>query len=116
MKDVYEVILISIEAYTEKKIFEGFLNYYERNFIGKDNSFAPLFDHCRWIVFERIKTNLPTTTNSLERWHRELNSIVSIRKLNLGLFIDSMRLETEKYAISLLYIPLADSKYVKIPV
>ncbi|KAF9761844.1 hypothetical protein NGRA_2378 [Nosema granulosis] len=86
----------SVNKYTEKKIFERFIVYYERTFMGDAISSVHLFEHIRWCIFERIQRGFPSTTNSLEGLHRGFNNLVNTRNLNLEVFIDALRLKTEK--------------------
>lgn len=96
IKEAYDHILFCVESYPSKVIFKEFVEYFEHTFLGKDSLTPPLFEHWRWSVFYRINVGLPTTTNSIEGWHRGLNDLVNIRNPNLGYFIDSLRQETEK--------------------
>ncbi|KAG0439740.1 hypothetical protein DMUE_2225 [Dictyocoela muelleri] len=100
-----------------KPIFSTFIDYFEQNFIGNNSTSSPRFEHASWIVFERIENGLPTTTNNLEGWHRGFNNLVKVKKPNLGLFVDSLRIETEKirnkiarFSIGKFYVSLDNNK------
>lgn len=96
IREAYEEIKKSVENFSKKEIFVEFVSYYENTFIGCDASHPPLFEHSRWSVYERIKSYYPTTTNSIEGWHRGFNNLINIKKPNLGIFVDTLRIETEK--------------------
>lgn len=56
-----------------KPLFEWFF----KNYIGDDEN-RPRFSPKKWSVANLMDKNLPRTTNSLESWHRTMNSIIDV--------------------------------------
>jgi hypothetical protein len=52
-----------------------------------------------WSVYSRIFEDLPTSTNSLEAWHRSLNSKSAIANPNIYKCIDLLKKEENKTRI-----------------
>ncbi|KAG0441570.1 hypothetical protein DMUE_0953 [Dictyocoela muelleri] len=74
-----------------------FLKYFEHSFVQKNLVFYKSVSF--WSVHERIKKNIPTTTNSVEAWHRHLNTFVSKNSENLGKIIDILKTQDQKAKI-----------------
>ena len=56
------------------------MDYFEQNYVGNFKKFSktervkPRFESKLWSVHERVKLNLPRTTNSVEAWHGAIQS------------------------------------------
>jgi hypothetical protein len=95
---VYYLLLKNYVIQNNIKYTENSLKYFETTYIGlfdENNSIVrePIYDHGFWNVFERVKQNVPRTTNFLEAWHRVLNSKVAIKHPNFAHFITILQKE-----------------------
>lgn len=68
-----------------------FLEYFENTYIGT----SPMFDILFWNVYERVKTNLPRTSNGAESWNRTLNLRMESAHPNIAQFITEILKEEE---------------------
>jgi hypothetical protein len=94
LKKYYSLIVKQIKVYDNKNI-QLFLSYFENTYLmpyNKNNNketFSPYF----WNACQRILAGIPTTTNSLEGWHRSLNMKSYVPHLNLLKFINVLQKE-----------------------
>ena len=78
--DLFTNFLISIDPETDE-ILSDFFEYFEITWLGivqRGRRRRPTFDIQMWNVYDRIGSDLPRTTNSLEGWHQTFNKRVSI--------------------------------------
>lgn len=86
--------MISIEN------FHVLSKYFNENFIGDTN----LNTRCcitHWSSFHPNLHLLRRTTNNIEGWHRAFNKIFKIKHLNIGLFIDVLKIKDDKIVYKL---------------
>ncbi len=62
-----------------------FLIYFRKQFVAGDVSTNPAYDVKFWSCYKRVLNSIPRTTNSLEGWHRQLNSSFNSATLILHL-------------------------------
>jgi hypothetical protein len=98
--EAYKFIISTIKKYNKISEFKEFKEYFEKMFFGKNDKNA-IFDFGFWSVSERILMDFPRTTNSIEAWHRGFNDLVRVAHPNLGRFINSLQIETEKIRIKI---------------
>ncbi|KAG0441275.1 hypothetical protein DMUE_1173 [Dictyocoela muelleri] len=90
-----------IEKLAEKVVgFSEILRIFKKNFI--ENSYNLLTKEIQyWSIHERILKDLPTTTNSLEAYHRHLNSKVERKKPNLKKAMLLIKKEEKRISIKI---------------
>jgi hypothetical protein len=62
---------------------------------------APVFDIKFWSCNEKVRLSIPRTTNSLEAWHRSLNSKFNVAHPNFAEFIEVLRMENERVRVEI---------------
>ncbi|KAF7699640.1 hypothetical protein CDIK_1097, partial [Cucumispora dikerogammari] len=76
-----------------------FITYFQQTYIGEtDNSgvyVLPLFKKELWSVYNRTINSIPRTTNSVEAWHKSLNSRINHAHPNIAMFINVIQKEEE---------------------
>jgi hypothetical protein len=90
--------------------FENFRAYFYSNWIDNNLKRALTHSFSFWSINHRILFDLPTTTNSLEAWHRSFNANAVIAHPNLSKFI--CLLQKEETKICALIARLNDGKCV----
>ncbi|KAG0442008.1 hypothetical protein DMUE_0619 [Dictyocoela muelleri] len=75
------------------------LRFFERSFLFPKDDLTKRKDF--WSVNERILSNLPTTTNSLEAWHKHLNSFITKNSENIGKIIDILKMQEKKTKLTI---------------
>lgn len=88
--------LIRKKIYEEK--FDSLINfceYFEKVYVGEIDDLnnivkPPIYDIRFWNVFDRIKKNLPRTSNGAETWNRIFNSRTEIPHPNIARFINEL--------------------------
>lgn len=96
----FNFIIEKIKKLKLENIFKEFISYFERMYFGTSTK-LPVFQFQFWSVEERIKLEIPRTTNNIEAWHRGFNSLVGVRHSNIGRFIHALQLDTEKNRLKL---------------
>jgi len=75
------------------------VDYFETNYIGNigrgrgSRRRRPTFAVSMWSQFERVKNDLPRTTNSLEGWHNALKGVVNKAHPSISALVVKLRLE-----------------------
>lgn len=82
---------------------DSLIEYFKANFIGHTNLERPIYDVIFWNCNDRVKENLPRTTNCAEAWHRNLNQKCHTPHLHLGKFLEILIQETEKIRMCLIH-------------
>lgn len=72
------------------------IDYFEENFISSNNSGIITKNFTFWNVYERLLKHYPTTTNSLEAWHKHMNSKIYRKSQNITKIIDILKSEENK--------------------
>ncbi len=78
------------------QILQPLLNYFEDTYVGRrrgQGRSKPMFEIEFWNMHQRTTDLLMRTNNSLEAWHRRLNSIVQCQHPSLWKFIESLKNE-----------------------
>lgn len=86
-------------AFNDDKV-ESFFNYFEHTYIGTE-TVEPKYGLNFWNCSERVKFNIPRTINSLEAWHRSLNSKFNVSHPNICKLIDVLKMENERVRIEI---------------
>ncbi|KAG0437400.1 hypothetical protein DMUE_3712 [Dictyocoela muelleri] len=81
---------MTIEFEGIDKVFEFFAN----NFLKDTNELTRSKNF--YSLYERILLDIQTTTNSVEAWHKYLNSFVTKNSENMGKIIDILRIQDKK--------------------
>ena len=71
--------------------------YFEDNYVGKYDEFGifhpPLFPIEMWNNFHLVAYGIPTTTNSVEAWHRSFTSTVASHHPTFWKFCEALKIE-----------------------
>jgi hypothetical protein len=86
-KEYYQVVLEKIKnnGFSESK--QRFLKYFNETYVEKDNCNESMFSINFWNCHDSMIKCQPITTNSVEAWHRTINTRISIPHVNLGKLI-----------------------------
>lgn len=72
-----------------------FTNFFYTNYLGsfdaQGKSYDATFNPNLWNVYERVLNDIPRTTNSAEGWHKNLNSVTSVKTPNIAKVIWKMK-------------------------
>ncbi|KAG0442223.1 hypothetical protein DMUE_0438 [Dictyocoela muelleri] len=71
------------------------IEYFKLNYIG-DKSLPSSYSISFWNCYSRVLKFIPRTINSIEAWHKSLNSLSSVAHVYLGKFIDLLRQINER--------------------
>lgn len=92
-------ILIKERYSTTSSSYYKIIDKFERNYIYSDNTLTGT--HTFWNCYERIKNNMPLTTNALEGYHRFINNSFKTAHPNLAIFLDFLIKEELRISIKI---------------
>jgi hypothetical protein len=99
-KDEYNKILTHFQFPSNDADYNNFKKYFSDNFLSNNTSTSIQTHETNfWSVSFRVINNIPTTTNSLEAWHRNINSKTVVVHPNITKFISMLQKEELKTAI-----------------
>ncbi len=100
----FEKILFDVNESNNDENILNFLLYFRRQFIGGDINQEPSYEKIFWSCYQRVINSIPRTTNSLEGWHRQLNSSFNRSHLNLASFVNVLAREEQRIFVKLTQI------------
>jgi len=93
-------ILVYGEDYPDK--LDPVVDYFESNYIGSISRGRkrkrPNFQHSMWSQYQRVKNDLPRTTNSIEGWHNALKGVIQKAHPSMAALATKLRLEESNVA------------------
>ncbi|KAG0441400.1 hypothetical protein DMUE_1081 [Dictyocoela muelleri] len=99
-KEKIEVEFEKIIAIKEdNNIYDIIIKYFKLNFI--ENFDNKIKNKDFWNVYDRVKENIPTTTNSCEAYHRHINSKISRKNMNLVRVIEILKQEERRLKLKI---------------
>ncbi|KAG0438471.1 hypothetical protein DMUE_3066 [Dictyocoela muelleri] len=93
----------------DDQCYEKFTNYFKDNFLDNIKK-LPTKEISYWSSNQQIHNNIPTTTNSFEAYHRNLNSKNLKKQQPLGKIIDVLKKEERR--INFIVTGLKSGKFV----
>ncbi len=96
----FEKISQKAREYDRDDRIMNFLIYFRKQFIAGENQPEPAYAISFWSCFLRIQNSIARTTNSLEGWHRQLNS----SHPNLAIFLNVLCREEQRSFVKMTQI------------
>ena len=81
----------------KKCLFPDFISYIERNYVTGGQTSSPRFPPIQWSCAARTLNSVHRTTNTVERWHRNLDSVIhkfnGLSPLKLSHLVEKLKKE-----------------------
>ncbi len=108
----FEKITFDANKFDRDERIVSFLIYFRKQFIAGENQPDPAYPIKFWSCYERIQGSIPRTTNSLEGWHRQLNSSFNSAHPNLAVFLEVLCREEQRAFVKMTQIKFGN--YIEI--
>ncbi len=100
----FERICHEASTNVEDESLLNFLIYFRKNFVAGEERPEPAFNVSFWSCYDRVISSVQRTTNTLEGWHRALNSSFNRSHPNLAAFVEVLRREEQRMYFNLTQI------------
>ncbi len=82
--------------------------YFGKQFIAGDQNPDPVYSINLWNCYYRVINSIPRTTNTLEDWHRGLNSSFNRALPNLAAFITVLSRDEQRIFVNMTQIKVGN--------